>query len=262
MWTCKQCGEEIEDEFDACWSCSAFRTPTAELSVTADAEIVADSERSAHDPAGPSAKVDVLDSARQCDVHRIGLFRRVHTTGCLTHLIGLVAGLLLSVGILLIASLILAALGLTGGIGITGLLVVAGCIGAGEMWAARLLRKAKEVPDDFALVMAGADIHVHAWSFDGTVVRLGPHAASWSRRSVSVAVGNIEMRPAGVPAAAATATTISGVGFLLDGEPMFQAEVLSVVDADEETGVIVMRSAEHNAALGRLRKHREQATEQ
>jgi uncharacterized membrane protein YvbJ len=29
MWKCRNCGEEIDDEFDACWQCGTDRTGQA-----------------------------------------------------------------------------------------------------------------------------------------------------------------------------------------------------------------------------------------
>ena len=38
MWTCKKCGEQVEDNFDSCWKCSAPRDAApapAEVAATA-----------------------------------------------------------------------------------------------------------------------------------------------------------------------------------------------------------------------------------
>jgi hypothetical protein len=31
MWTCKKCGEQIEDQFDSCWKCTASQEQTTKL---------------------------------------------------------------------------------------------------------------------------------------------------------------------------------------------------------------------------------------
>jgi hypothetical protein len=37
MWTCKQCGEKLEDQFDSCWRCSSLK-PTGETAAASAAE--------------------------------------------------------------------------------------------------------------------------------------------------------------------------------------------------------------------------------
>ena len=32
MWTCPQCGERLEDQFDSCWKCAGARQPRAPIS--------------------------------------------------------------------------------------------------------------------------------------------------------------------------------------------------------------------------------------
>lgn len=192
----------------------------------------------------------------------LGLFRRVNEGGCLVQLIGgaigtVIAAVLMGAGSFLVAAV--AGKEWTGGIGLVA--IVLG-LGAGQGIAADMLRRAKEIPGDFATAVTADGVFFYGWSVRDKAVVLtapGPQAIRWPRASVSVATGTVELRPAAVPAVAATAEPCVAVRFLLNREPQFTAQVLSVVAEDDGSGVSVRQGPAANAVFDLYKEEEERA---
>jgi hypothetical protein len=197
---------------------------------------------------------DLLDSARRYleqglgrGVQAVGLFHRVEGAGCLTYLLGGILGIAIGVPLGIVGAL-------AGPFGVLVAMVIG--LGLGQMWAAHMLRKAKEIPEFFAVAITADRVHFHKFSLEdkANTLKLGPESTSWPRAALSVVADDIEMRPAGVPALATTPTTYPGLGFLLNGKPMLQAQVLSVVPSEDGVGVAFIYSTKSNAAFDLLQR--------
>ena len=76
---------------------------------------------------------------------------------------------------------------------------------------------------------------------------------------MSVATGTVETRPLAVPAAAAPAQSSVAVRFLLNDEPQFMAQVLSVVPGKDGLGASVQQGPAANAAFALFKEEEERA---
>lgn len=200
-----------------------------------------------------------LESQLGSPIAAVGLFQRVESAGFVARVLGSMVGVVLAVVVLAMASLVTRAIGLSssgspsgGSQGIVGLMALVACVGIGQVSIARLFRKAKDVPDNFAVAVATDGLHVLSWCHDAKSIRLGAPIRFWAKDSVVIKAGDIQMRPAGIPSAASVPTQHAGVAFNVNGETLFQALVCSV--SANKGNVGVYQSAQSNRAFELLKR--------
>jgi len=201
--------------------------------------------------ANTAAAQDLLDSTRRQlerelgkGVQAVGLFHRAEAAGYLTYILGGILGIAIGVPLGMVGVL-------AGPIGV--LVAMAFALWLGLMWAAHILRKAKEVPEFFAVAITADRVHFRKFSFDdkANTLKLGSESTSWPRAILSVGVGDIEMRAATTGQSLAT---FPGLTFLLNGEPMLQARVLSLVPSKDGVGATLIYGTKSNAAFDFLKR--------